>query len=467
MSSWLRLNDRRLDSSPYLSGAFEARVLIEKLPVKKELQFLTEGGSKGIFNGPRFHRVYVNNKEFGVPLLSGGDMLQADLSIAPMIARSQINSMPHMVLKEGTILISSYGTIGRMVYCRNYMAGMVGSDNIMKVVPDTQQILPGYLFCFLNSRFGVPMITSGTSGSVVTFLDPSRLANLPIPRLSEGIERASHEKIVQAAKLRDEYQLGINEATSLFFDSVGLRDISSSEWQEQGSVLSFVKTLSSPVSIRALNYNPRFEKICTQIKAKPWKELGDICKKGTLHRGNRYKRIDADPESGYQLIGQKQIFWQRPEGRWVARFAMGLDLFVDSGTILVAAQGTLGESELYCRSEFIWGPSVSRAYSEHLLRVVANSKIMLPGCLFAFMRSETAFRMLRSISVGSKQQDHHYSFLPHLPIPYPNKKMQKIIHAMIIDAYDKRHLSNTLEDQAIKLIEQTITEEYNRAITNT
>src|SRR5271165_1659225 len=32
----------------------------------------------------------------------------------------------------------------------------------------------------------------------------------------------------------------------------------------------------------------------------------------------RYKRIDADPEYSYQLIGQKEIFWLRPEGRWIA-----------------------------------------------------------------------------------------------------------------------------------------------------
>lgn len=34
MSSWMETNGLRLDSGPYLSGAIEAKVLLEKLPVK-------------------------------------------------------------------------------------------------------------------------------------------------------------------------------------------------------------------------------------------------------------------------------------------------------------------------------------------------------------------------------------------------------------------------------------------------
>ncbi len=35
MSSWMENNGRRLDCNPYLSGAFEAKVILDKLNVKK------------------------------------------------------------------------------------------------------------------------------------------------------------------------------------------------------------------------------------------------------------------------------------------------------------------------------------------------------------------------------------------------------------------------------------------------
>ena len=53
MSSWTEENGRRLDCNPYLSGAFEAKVILEKLPVKKEpLHHQTSGHNGGIYNGP-------------------------------------------------------------------------------------------------------------------------------------------------------------------------------------------------------------------------------------------------------------------------------------------------------------------------------------------------------------------------------------------------------------------------------
>src|SRR5690606_11515365 len=128
-----------------------------------------------------------------------------------------------------------------------------------------------------------------------------------------------------------------------------------------------------------------------RIKAGAWRPLGEICVPGTLRRGGRFKRVDAAPEHAYQLIGQKQLFWLRPEGRWVAKSGLGDDVLVEPGTILVPAQGTLGETELFCRAEFAWGPGAELAYSEHILRILADEDVMLRGCLYAFIRSETAF----------------------------------------------------------------------------
>lgn len=78
MSSWLEDNQRRLDASPFLSGAFEARVILERLKAKKEpLQELTKGGIKGIFHAGRERRQYVNDPDYGVPFLGSTDILKS------------------------------------------------------------------------------------------------------------------------------------------------------------------------------------------------------------------------------------------------------------------------------------------------------------------------------------------------------------------------------------------------------
>jgi type I restriction enzyme S subunit len=186
--------------------------------------------------------------------------------------------------------------------------------------------------------------------------------------------------------------------------------------------------------------------------------LSELCLDGTLKSGPRFKRIDADPEYAYQLIGQKQIFWLRPEGRWIAKKSVGTEVLVPDGAILVAAQGTLGESELFCRSEFITGATLERAYSQHFLRVIGDETIIERGALFAFMRSETAFRMLRSASTGSKLQDFHYTVLPSLPVPYPDQTVRNKCQDLVMEAYEARDEAIRLEDQARSLVERTIEE---------
>lgn len=456
-SAWLEQEGRRLDCGPHLSGAMEAKFLLAKLSVTKSpLCKLTRDGLAGIFNGPRFSRTYVLDETQGVPFLGSTDILSADLSYLPMLARSQVKAQPELLIDEGWTLISCSGTVGRIAVSRPDMKGMAGSQHFMRVIPDPGKIQPGYLHAYLSSRFGVPLIVSGTYGSIIQHIEPLHIANLPVPRFGDRIEKQAAAKVAEAARLRSEYQSQVRTATRKLFESVGLNDITSRTWHSGTPDLGFVRKIASPASLRALNFNPRFAQLCEAVRSRSWRPLGALCKPGTLKRGGRYKRIDADPEYSYQLIGQKEIFWLRPEGRWIAKKSVGDDVLVEPGTTLVSAQGTLGESELYCRAEFVWGPAVEAAYSEHLLRVVSDETVMPRGCLFAFMRSETAFRMLRSISMGTKLQDHHPDYLRALPVPYPDTRTQQEIHELVIDAYEKRHRSVRLEDEAVDLVERAI-----------
>lgn len=74
------------------------------------------------------------------------------------------------------------------------------------------------------------------------------------------------------------------------------------------------------------------------------------------------------------------------------------------------------------------------------------------------MRSETAFRMLRSASTGSKLQDFHYNVLPSIPIPYPEEDVRTRCHELIVEAYIAREKAIELEDEARTIVERTIEE---------
>ncbi len=458
-SAWLELDGRRLDCGPHLSGAMEAKVLLKALSATKEpLHHLTKGGLDGIFHAGREGRRYVVDETYGAPFLGSTDILSADLSFVTLISKTQAVNTPKFTIERDWILITRSGTVGRMAFARPDMHGMACSEHVLRVVPDDDKAPAGYLFAYLASRFGVPLVVSGTYGSIIQHIEPAHIAHLPVPRLGKPIESRAHEKMVKAAQLRSDYQKKVRLATKAVFDAVGLKDTSSGAWHRNTPDLGFVRELKSPLSLRALNFNPRFQQLCDLIRTRPSRPLGELCKPGTLRPGKRFKRIEAEPPFAYQLIGQKEIFWCRPEGRWISKTCAGPEVLVKEGTILVAAQGTLGESEMFCRAEFIWGRDVERAYSQHFLRVDADENKIKSGCLFAFMRSETAFRMLRSISIGTKLQDHHPVLVRSLPVPYPDERAQADIHAIVVEAHKERQRSIELEDEAVALVENAIQE---------
>lgn len=451
-SSWLHEDGRRLDCNPYMSGALEARDALRALAARKDK--LSEVTS-GIFHAGREGRLWVNDPSNGIPFLGSSDILAADYSYQPLLSKAQVARNPIFVLGEHWTLITRSGTIGRMAYVRPDMAGMACSEHVLRVVPNAGRIPPGYLYAFLSSRYGVPLIVSGTYGAIIQHIEAEHIANLPVPRLGE-VEDRVHTKVAEAAVLLAAYQRGVLEATRSLFAAVGLKDITAAEWHSMGPDTGFTVPRPDAASLRALNFNPRFTALLRRIQGVPYKKLADICVPGTLTRGDRFKRIDASEEFAVRMIGQRELFWLQPEGRLIARGALPVDAMLPNGCIAVAARGTLGESELYCRAEFVWGPWTELAFSEDILRVIADESVMPRGCLYAFMRSETAFRMLRSISTGSKLQDHHNQMRGELPIPYPDAETQDAIHAKVVAAYEARHRAVALMNEAVRQVEREI-----------
>ena len=184
-SGWLERDGRRLDCGPYMSGALEAKVLLASIRARKDkLPDLTSGYNGGIYNGPQFKRNYVESAEHGVRFLTGGDVMRADLSDLPFLRRRDAKSpkLSHLRISAGMTLISCSGTIGRMSFARADMDGIWSSQDVMKIVPDPAKVYPGYLYAYLSSKFGVPLVVNGTYGAIIQHIEPEHLADISVPR---------------------------------------------------------------------------------------------------------------------------------------------------------------------------------------------------------------------------------------------------------------------------------------------
>ncbi len=456
-SSWLNVNGHRLDCNPFMRGAVEVRVALSKLENQSSiLSDLTSNRFGGIYHAGRYKRIWVASAKNGKPFLSSRDVLQSDLSKLNFIATKSVLENPKLLVHKDQILITRSGTVGRMSYVNDYMDGMSCTEHVMRIDIDESKIGAGFIYAFLNSSFGMPMVLEGVYGAMIQHIEPEHLEGMLVPRLAKSTETKIDELIKKSAKLRSDFQNNIDAATDLLFSSAGLNDITPEQWHNDGPDIGDQIYLNSTRSIRALNFGGRFKQLIENLKSVPHKTLGEICQGGQLSSGARFKRIDADQELGVQLIGQKQGFWFKPEGRWISAAHSPQDIFAKDETVMIASQGTLGEREVFCRPIFITGKWLDYVYTQHFLRISATDPEISGAYLYAFLRSETAFRCLRSMSIGSKQQDIHVGMLSELPIPVIKRDDKQTVERLIRDAFKAKDQADEYENQAIDMVEREI-----------
>lgn len=458
-SSWLSEGGRRLDCNPYMSGALEARDTLKALDAQKDLLgSLTCGYAGGLYNGPMFRRNFVDSPEHGVPFISTGSMIQADLSNLPYLSKRDAYSskLSYLKIEPGMILVSCSGTIGRMSFVRSDMGNMWSSQDVMKICPDREKIAPGYLYSFLSCKYGVPLIVSGTYGAIIQHIEPEHIRSLPVPRLPDVEAKADH-LMSRSNEAFCKYQSLINSARAQVLSEIGLSDPTTEEWMENPIRIGWGTLNLSSESVRAYNYDPRALRYTEHLLNQEYSALGALCDPSHFKGHIVFKRIESDPEYGYRLVGQREAFQIKPEGRWISRKSVqGLGLVVPKGTVLIPSHGTLGEFELYCRAVFVTAKTSQYAFSGDFYRCIPLNGAIRGGYLYAFLSTRLAFRLLRSMSTGGKQQYQHPSLLARMPIPRLDRVLENEIADKVDAAADFFDLALTLEDDARLLVEEAI-----------
>lgn len=455
-SSWLEEGGRRLDCNPYMSGAQEARDALRRLNVRKDaLLTVTSGYSGGIYNGPVFSRIWVNRPEFGVPFLGSSDISNADLSTLPFLKKSyaQSKKLAHLKLTEGTTLITCSGTIGRMAYVRPDMAGIWSSQHVMKVVPDPDKIPPGYLYAFLSSRYGVPLIVAGTYGAIIQHIEPEHIAALPVPRFDTRTERAIATKMDAAARARAQAVDLLREAAERLHTRLGLKSptpaaslptpdvntISSKFFKDRGDAYYYsARNAESRNALDAIAEN---------------RPLGNVAE---VFIPSIFKRLYAsDPQFGSPYITGGDVFELAPTSDkfLMKRVAAEYRLLLRKGMIVVQEAGQLGG--LIGRSVMVGGYLDEFSCSNNMIRIVPEDDID-GGYLFTLLSSEHGVRLLSREAAGSSIPHTDEQRVKRLQVPWPSRAEREDIGAPAIRARELRDQACVWEREARDMLEARI-----------
>jgi type I restriction enzyme S subunit len=410
---------------------------------------------EGVFIPGRFKRFYVSDPAHGERWLSPSDMLKADLSDLPLVSRKLTPSIDRLRLHKGWILLSRSGSIGNLAYTREDMDGLIGSDDIIRIVPNPDAIPSGYLYAFLNSTVGKSLIEQQTYGAVIQHIEAHHVTDLPIPRLDPATEQRIHEMIERAAALRVAANELLAGAQAQLFEAAGLPRLSNVEALTKGCWCFTVPSSQyGEFALTAWSYNPVTTKIVQRVQAGKYVELGEVVQPNGIFYGHRFSRIDADPSAGIMLLSQMDTFQMRPSGRWISKRSVAdyREYIPADGTILVAAQGTMGDTELFGHCQFSHSNLQNHMVTEHILRIIPNPDQINPGYLVTFLSSEYGFQLFRSTARGTKLLGFMLGLVERIPIPIVSKSLEEDIGNKVYRAYDNRADALELEDEAQTLL---------------
>lgn len=452
-SSWLERDGRRLDCGPYMSGALEAKVLLEALKVRKDaLRNVTLDRMAGIFNGPRFARSYVDDPNHGVPFLGSTDILNADLTNLPRLSK-QVAANPRLVVRAGWTLITCSGTVGRMAYARPDMDGMAGSQHFMRVIPDPEKIPPGYLYAFLSSKFGVPLVVGGTYGAIIQHIEPEHIADLPVPRLDKRVEQEIHNLVERAAHLRSEATQLLVHATGELEKAAklphleapasptpfGISTVSSSALQARLDGFFHSHFHSEVLSALALTHTMALSELSSGIVEPP-----------------RFKRIMVeDPAFGVPFFGTAPLFWADPTPNYFVSRKMGNveQYLVHRKCLLIPRSGQL--SGIIGSVVLPYGDIVGGAVSEDAIRVYFESE-QDAGFGLVALTSEYGRRQLKARAFGSSIPHLDVRHIGLVRVPDPGPEKRNVLGAKGARVAELRDEACRVEREARTLVEDVI-----------
>ena len=462
--SWIVEEQRRFDCGPFTRGGIEAKKALERASLPKEpLVSLTADGLAGMYHVGMDKLRWVDAQTDGIPFLRSSDILRADLTGQPKIARSQVEGNPLFRCPEGTTLITRSGTIGRMAFCRSDMVEMAMSQDVLKVVPNTAKIPAGYLYAFLSSKFGIPMVVSGTFGSIIVHIEAENVSDLPVPRLAEAREAEIHSLVVRAGQLRVEASKQLAKAKGLALRSWGVLDdgdcahrehpdvqvVALSEVRRSGRFDAFYYGSS------ARNADARLRSIEAEI---PIKRLGSRSVTSEVFETTRFGRVSvSDPDYGVPFLSISDLVRvdPKPEALISRKQARTVRAHVDAGWLVLPRVGQLqGVFGTVC---FVPRHLDGVAISDNNIRIVPTDE-RTGAYLWAALSTDICYQQIVRRACGTSIPYLDASRVEDIPVPWPEEAHRNEVAALVIDGMEKRSDASASESRAIRLAELSVEE---------
>lgn len=399
-----------------------------------------------VYTGGIFKRVFIDNSKYGLPYISAQHMMNTNpLVTAKIISKKYTPRQNDMTLRDKQILVSCAGTIGNVKLINNELDGVIGSQDIIRVIADDNKAPYGFIYAYLSTSTAYNYMQSFIYGSVVPRIDPSTLKKLPVPLLQDSLQKNIHKLIVESSKLRIQANLALEKAQNIF--------------------TSKIKTNIDPIKIGKVRYQRIKQE--SRIGGNFFLSKGDLYEKAILDgefkylssyvadifTGGRDKRKYTKKEYGVAFLSNGNISSFNPFNscNYMVRKNVKEKSLIKKNMILSGRVGQDTVGKVYLPYDLI----ENTIASDNIIRIEISNENDI-NIIFAFLSSKVGNEIIRKRKTGVGQPFVNEEMFTNIPIPLVNES-DKIIIDKNINFYQKNiNLSLQLELNAIDMIEKEI-----------
>lgn len=438
---------QRFDPSFHLSDAITLREKVENVPFEK---VSIADATENVFLGNIFSRIFVKDAEHGIPYLAASDTVLANLDTGRYLSKKQASILSYLMLKKDWIVVTCSGTIGNVTYTNSSFENHIATHDLIRIVPNDEKNLRGYLYAFLASKYGYNQLTQSQFGGVVKHINADHVRNIKVPCFAEFFQEEVNDLVQEAARLRENASDALEYAIG-YFDTLFL--------------MPFKESCLGKVSSKEIltSINKRFEASFHISEGKDidkyikehyeWKSLGEVC--SNISRPDIFKRYYV--KKGITFLGGADIFLATPDSEKhlsPKKTANIGALMIKEGTILLPRSGTIGN--------VAWAHAghAQKLASEDVIRITPND-ILRAGYVYAFLASKYGKKLIQRYIFGSVIQHVEPPHLKLIPVPIIDKKVMDDIHDKVMVYSSAMGKAIKYERKAITMVEQEI-EKWNK-----
>ncbi|MEA4899340.1 MAG: restriction endonuclease subunit S [Eubacteriales bacterium] len=193
----------RLDASHYLpkTNRVVQEIQNSTMPVKR-LEEVAD-----IYLPGHFTRIWAKDPEHGIPYLNATDLMSlTGIGMLPgqkrYISLQSKVDIDVLIIKEGWLLISCSGTIGRVFYVPKRLDGWVATHDLIRVRPHDLRMV-GYLHAFLSSDYAQEQMLAHSHGGQIDHITDAQAASVLVPIPAQTVVDDIHEKTMAALDHRE------------------------------------------------------------------------------------------------------------------------------------------------------------------------------------------------------------------------------------------------------------------------